>query len=95
MISKENYIQEYEFQLNEWSLKIEALQSLYDNSEKDQKDRLNGHLDNLWENYETVKSRLGEIRSLDDNEWISVLETTNECWHDLKLSYLSALLKFK
>jgi len=50
MISKESYIQEYEFQLNEWSLKIEALQSLYDNSEKDQKDRLNGHLDNLWEN---------------------------------------------
>jgi hypothetical protein len=95
MISKESYIQEFEFQLNEWGLKIEALQSLYENAENNQKKRLNGDIDNLRENYETVKSRLNKIRFADDHEWKDTLENTNECWHDLKISYLSTLLKFK
>jgi hypothetical protein len=95
MISKEKYLKEFEFQLNEWSLRLDNLQILYDTAENSEKNRINGEIDAVWNNFHTVRSTYDEICRSNDANWMAFIDRANDRWHTLKLSYLSTLLLFK
>jgi predicted nucleic acid-binding Zn-ribbon protein len=95
MKTKEQYIRNFEAQLNEWNAKIEFLQAAFDEAENRIKKRVQKEIDSVRKKHLAMGQVLLQLRNAGDEDIEAAIRDTADHWFELKLTYLCAYSRFK
>jgi predicted RNase H-like nuclease (RuvC/YqgF family) len=95
MKTKNEYIDSLASELKEWGAQIDLLAVKTENAKAFAKLKYTGELNALHAKQEVAAAKMEELENASGDAWVTVKETADVVWNDLRSGMASAAAQFK